>query len=205
MEAILLGLWNYHCVIGTPSDYIVERLRTEIAKFIRTSAHLSNRTSKYVFYSQEKEGRLGFQDIMARYYALLIIHYIVRLNQEDWNGLMKENYINNKLLGKDMREMANNKNSLAVQVQNVLDRMQLQTVSTKSGEIGIKIRDGQTDQVLEIAASYWRYRRTKSSKTIQDIVLLEQWVQKRCRDTLQKTEDDWIGQYLAKCSVVSNK
>jgi len=199
VEAILLGMWNYHCIIGTPSDHIIERLRIEIAKFIRASAHLSNRTSKYVLYSQENEGGLGFPDIMARYYALLIIHYIVRLNQEDGNRLMKENYIYTQILENNMTEMGNNKNSLAVQVQTILDRMQLQTASTNNGEIGIKISDGQTDQVLEIAASYWGYRRTKSSKTMHDIVLLEEWVQKRCRDTLQKTKDDWIGQYIDRC------
>ena len=63
--------------------------------------------------------------------------------------------------------------------------------------MGIKIT-GQTDQILEVASSYWKYRRTKMLKLMTDIDLLKQWIRRKCRDTLKKTGDDWIGQYIEK-------
>ena len=50
---------------------------------------------------------------------------------------------------------------MAGMVQSILEKMQLQVAVTESGEIGIKMT-GQKDQILEIASSYWEYRRTKN-------------------------------------------
>ena len=139
--------WNFN-------DHMIERIRIEMmAKFIRTSMNLSNRTSKYVIYSQEEDGGLGFPDILSTYYNMLIINYMIRLNQEDYDGRMKENYIHQWQMDKDNRNKTRAENSMAGMVQNILENMQLQVAVTESGEIGIKIA-GQTDQILEVALSY---------------------------------------------------